>query len=105
MKINFERTGGFTAIPFRANLDTDSMPPDQAREVEDLVRQADFFNLPASIESGGPAGTPGADRFQYKISVESQGRTHTVRTTEVSAPEELLPLIDYLEAAARDTEP
>ena len=97
MKIDFERTGGFTAIPFIAHLDTDFMPPEEGREAEALVQRAGFINLPSSIQTSSLE----PDRFQYVITVQSGGRVHTVRTSDQAAPEELYPLIDFLTSVAR----
>jgi len=101
MKIDYERTGGFTAIRFTAHLDTDSMPPEEGREAEALVQRASLFNLPPSIQTP----SPGPDRFQYVITIQSGDRVHTVRTSDEAAPEELYPLIDFLMSAAKGPRP
>jgi hypothetical protein len=61
------------------------------------VDAARFFDLPAVIASP----TPGADRFQYKITVEAEGRRHTVEVGEAAVPGNLQPLIQRLITLAR----
>jgi emfourin len=97
MRIEFVRTGGFAGMHVAATVDTTKLPPDEARALQANVDAARFFDLPPTIAS--PA--PGADRFQYKIAVEAEGRRHTVELGEAAVPESLQPLIQQLIALAR----
>jgi hypothetical protein len=96
MRIEFTRSGGFAGLRISRVLDTDAMPEAQALELKQLVESADFFGLPESFSSGG------ADKFQYKITIESDGRTHTVEADERAVPPALAPLVKRLEAASRE---
>ncbi len=78
------------------SLNLDDLPPDQAQTLSLLVEKADFFNIAALPEK--PAMP---DAFMYTITVITETRTHTVRTSETTAPEELRPLITDLSARAR----
>jgi hypothetical protein len=74
MRISVRRSGGFAGIEEEVgSIDTASLAPDTRDEVEALVRQADFFALPAAVE-----GEVGADQFRYEVTVEDGGRAHTV---------------------------
>jgi len=95
MRIDFMRSGGFTGIPLRKTLDTDTLPAEEGQELERLVDAAEFFSLPETPGSGG------ADKRQYKITVEQNGRTHTVEADERAVPAALKPLVTKLETAAR----
>jgi hypothetical protein len=97
MIIHYERTGGFAGMRMEATIDTEKLPPAEAQILENELASADFFNLPAKTSSPGP----GADRFTYRITVESGDRSHTVEAGEASAPERLLPLIERLNDLAR----
>ena len=97
MRIEFERTGWFAGIRFAAAIDTETLPPDDARALQDLVAEADFFRLPARLVS--PA--PGADRFQYRITVESGGQRRTLEAGEAALPETLRSLVERLTQIAR----
>jgi|SwirhirootsSR3_FD_contig_31_14187330_length_981_multi_1_in_0_out_0_1 emfourin len=104
MKIRFERSGGFANIRLTADADTDaselifgaarvtrSLSPDETRNLEAMIKAADFFNLSAATRP-----TEGADRFQYALTVEAGGKKHTVQTSEASAPAALRPILDFL---------
>jgi hypothetical protein len=95
MRIEFTRSGGFAGIRLSRTFDTDQLPEEDARELEQLVDAANFFSLPETQQSGG------ADKLQYRISIERDGKTHTVQTDERAAPPPLTSLIKKLEAAAR----
>jgi hypothetical protein len=97
MRIEFERTGGFAGMRVAATIDTETLPPDEARAVREMVGAARFFDLPAKITSP----TPGADQFQYRLTVEAEGRKHTVEVGDASAPEALQPLLRRLTLLAR----
>ena len=98
MRISFERSGGFAGLTLTAELDTASLPADDADQVQKMVEAAGFFQLPASI----PAAARGADAFQYVVTVEDQGRRHTVRTTDLAAPDALRSLLQHLTKVARE---
>lgn len=97
MRILFERTGGFAGLQLKATLDADTLPPPQARRLRRLLEESHFFELPLRLE--GPASRP--DRFQYRLTVESNNSIHTVHASEDTVPAEMRPLLDWLTAAAR----
>ena len=63
----------------------------------DLVESARFFELPAVLRSSAP----GADRFQYRIGVETGQLKHTVQVDDAAVPDQLQPLIAWLNKVAR----
>jgi hypothetical protein len=97
MKIQLERSGGFTGIPSRSSIDTDLLAPEERKALLDLVQAAHFFELPAKI----PALTSGPDRFNYKLSIESSGQSHAVEFNEASTPPQLAPLIKQVTSLGR----
>ncbi len=97
MRISFARSGGFAGIILTTSVDTATLPAEEANQLHQLVEAADFFNLPATITSPAPQ----YDRFQYKLTVEENGKEHTVMVNEPAVPETLKPLIQWLIDAAR----
>ncbi len=97
MKIQFERTGGVAGLRLTATVHSGTLSPEEARKVQEMVQEARFFELPSTLL---PA-QPGADRFQYKVTVETKERRHTVEIAEGAAPPRLRPLLDWLTAQAR----
>lgn len=79
MTIRVSQSGGFAGVPIElANIDTQTLPPARAHELEQMVRDTAFFQLPT--EAGGRGGEPvGADNsLRYEITVENAGQRHTV---------------------------
>ena len=97
MQVQFERTGGVAGIRTGATINVESLSPEDAQHLYELIDVASFFELPAEII--GPS--QGADSFLYTLTVEMEGRRHTVRTSEASVPSVLRPLIAWLTNGAR----
>ena len=97
MKIYFERSGGLAGMRIVATLDTDTLPSDEVHQIQAMVDNAKFFDLP----SKSPKPKKGADYFQYKITVETEGRKHTVETNDVAIKPTLRPFVDFLVKKAR----
>ncbi len=97
MLIHFERTGGFAGMRTSITLDTGSVSLEEARKLQEMVEAAGFFDLPPEF----PVPKRGADYFQYKLTVESEGRKHTVEVSEPAIPAALRPLLQSLMTYAR----
>lgn len=91
MKVWFERSGGFTGIKKRKELDTEALPDAEREELERLIAAAGFFELADEYASGA-----GADRFQYRVTVDSGDQAHTVRASEEHLPPSLRSLVTWL---------
>jgi hypothetical protein len=96
MRINYERSGGIAGMRLTTTVDTGAMPTAQANELNGLVASSGFFSLPASIPSTG-----GADQFTYTVTIEDQGRQHTVVVKDGGVPPGLQPLLQRLAVLAR----
>ncbi len=92
MRIKFERTGGFAGRRLQGSLDSTVLPEPQAHRLAELLDSSHFFDLPPKLESP----SPGADRFRYKVTVETESASHTVETAEAAVPAGLRPLIEWL---------
>jgi hypothetical protein len=95
MRILFERTGGFAGGKLEGSLDCSTLSRAQFRRLRRLLDKSGFFELPPLLESYGP----GADRFSYRVTVESEGRAHTVEADEAAIPDPMRPLLDFLATA------
>jgi hypothetical protein len=94
MKIQFECSGGLAGIHTSVALDTTSMSSDEVKRIEELVNSSNFFNFPS--ESPPPKGGS-ADYFSYKITIDTGERKHTIRTNDIMMPNEIEPLINFLQ--------
>jgi len=77
-------------------IDLTDLSLDQAEALGRLVDEAHFFTL-----TENPSTSPHPDGFQYTITVEADTATHTLHTSDTSAPEELRPLLQELTQMAR----
>lgn len=98
MKISLERSGGFAGMTRTFQVDADALTDEERALVDRLVASAEFFALPATIAAPDAAG---ADRFSYRLTIESADGTHTVETSDASAPDSLKPLIDWVSERGR----
>lgn len=97
MRIDFERTGGFAGMRLAATIDTATLPADQADSLQSLIDQAHFFDLPAKI----PAPPNVVDQFNYRVTLEAEGKRHTVEVGEASASPAVQALLQQLTLLAR----
>jgi len=91
MHVMLQRTGGFTGIPMNKMVDVANMTAGEINKLRQMVETANFFQLPAAILSA-----PQPDRFQYEITVEQDGKRHTVKMAETAVPAELKPLLNWI---------
>lgn len=96
-RIKYERTGGFTGIPFRADFRPGDLPEEQSRALLDLLDEVDFDELPEDLT--GNQAHP--DQFTYRITVESDEGEHTVLIGDASDSDEMRELLRLLDRIAR----
>ncbi|MDJ0798831.1 MAG: hypothetical protein QNJ51_18765 [Calothrix sp. MO_167.B12] len=92
MRISWERTGGFAGISKHKTLDTNSLTAESSQQLLTLIEAVDFFNLPSHIttESIYP------DSFEYILTVEDEGKQHSVIIAETALTGNLRTLIELL---------
>ena len=75
MNISVKRSGGFAGLSQGiAAVDTTKLQPTKAGQIEQMVQNLGFFELPVRVAGE----TVGADFFQYDVTVTSAGQQHTV---------------------------
>ncbi len=91
MKLSLRRTGGFAGFALNAAVDTATLAPGKASEVEALAAK-----LPA--QAPPPASNPKArDAFTYELRVGDQ----TYRADDSTLPDDWRALVDWLIDHAR----
>jgi hypothetical protein len=90
-RISFERSGGVVGKKLHHELDLDSLPEEEAQYLQRLIEEADFFNTPT-----GTVTRSAPDEFQYQIIVDNGSEKRTIRTTDSTMPNSLLPLVKEL---------
>ena len=96
MRIILHCMGGFTgpAGAQTRSVDLAQLPPEQAQQLEALVRACDFFALPAQLAKPAPQSWD----FQYTLEVDAGAHTHTVHYYLDAAPPLLQALTQQLSA-------
>jgi len=91
MRIDFKRSGGFAGLKMSKTIDTKNLNPDKAKKLMDLVESSGFFDLSPVISRTE------ADRYQYNLTVDWDGRKHSIQMDESAIPQKLMPLIEWIE--------
>ena len=97
MKIHFERGGGFAGTHITATIDSKALTQDEGQELGELINSVNFFDLPPLITAKKRV----ADRFNYKLTVETEGKLHSVVIDEGAVTPELRALLQWLTAKAK----
>ena len=97
MRITLQTEGGFAAFPGLnrpITVESAGLPEPEAAEAARLVQDARFFARPAEVS----APTPGAADFrQYTITVEDNGRRHSVQLVDPIQDPALRALVQFLQ--------
>ena len=96
MRIQFKMEGGIAYFPGLSKpitIDSDELPKQESDELKGLVNATHFFDLPTVIGSPPPGA---ADYRQYTITIEDDGKQHTVRLTDPIQDPNLQTLVTYL---------
>ncbi len=82
MKIAVKQSGGFAGeVKELLQLDTAQSEPAVSQQVERIIRNVKFFDLPAVVQ-----GDVGADFLRYEITVTDSSRQHTVTFQDDGGP-------------------
>jgi hypothetical protein len=94
MRVSLVRAGGFAGLTTTTAVESQALPPDQARELEERVARARVFDLPERTA----AGPPQPDAMHYALTVEDGDRVHTVRVPEEALTAEVDELISFIDS-------
>jgi hypothetical protein len=102
MRVQFQTSGGIAYFPGLAaprTIEVDAIAEPQRRELIGLIEDCGFFALPAQMSA--PHGA--ADHRTYQITIEDEGRSHSVSVSEPVTSPSLARLIDLLSGLQGDT--
>lgn len=94
MKIRYREAGGFTGLSRGVDIDTASLPEDEARRVLSLVERADL------VSREGPAPGDARDLRGYELVIEVETRLTVVRFDDATAPPTAAELLAWLQGQA-----
>lgn len=101
MQIYFKRTGGFMGQSITRVVDTAVLPNETAVNLQALVHQADFFDLPTD------ANSPNTDlqndgQFEYTLLInDGKSEHHKIKRCDDTVSDTLWPLLRELTTLAR----
>lgn len=96
MRVTLEQSGGFAGLMITKTIETQDLSPSEAEQLENMVRDSNFFQLNSISEA-----FPQPDRFGYTLSIEKDGRTHSIEMNETNMPEQLKPIVEWVQTRSR----
>ncbi len=97
LRLTFRRTGGlFAGNVLETTVSEEELSEAEAAEVGELLGPVDLGALAAR----SPIPASGADRYQYELAVRRAGQDRRVTVSDGAVPDELAPLIDWLQRRA-----
>jgi hypothetical protein len=90
----------FPGVTQPVSINTDQLPKDARVELEELVKETRFFELPSSP---GPRLKKGADYYRYRITIEAGGQSHTLNLVDPVENPNLRRLVVILRKRARES--
>src|SRR6266851_434722 len=98
MRIQLKMEGGIAYFPGLNKpiaIDSDQLLEQESDELKRLVNATRFFDLPTVMGSPSPGA---ADYRQYTITIQDEGKQHTVHLTDLIEDPNLQALLTYLKA-------
>ena len=91
MKIEIERSGGFSGINKKIKFDTNNLPEKMATDLDNCI-----FSVPTPRSAYKSVKRTSADSFSYKISVRKGEKLRTIEFNELEGDDKLRTIIDYI---------
>lgn len=95
MKIKFRQSGGYAGLRMSCEINTASLPSEEATQLISLVENSRIFQATSQR-------TPNAaDLLTYEFTIETKAGTHQVSFDDLSLPESIRPLLEYLQSQTK----
>lgn len=95
MKIKFRQSGGYAGLHMGCEIDTDSLPAPEADRLTALVENSGI------LQATSQRSLNAADLFTYEFAIEASQGSQQVSFDDMSLPERVRPLLDYLQGQAQ----
>ena len=99
MKVSFRKSGGFAAIFEGVILDSGKMSAEESKELSALIQSSDILN------QKGKRHESARDVHLFTFEVDYNGQHNKVTFDQLSVPNEVKPLLDFLTARSKDMMP
>jgi hypothetical protein len=100
MHIEFESSGGYANIRLSYRANTDELPPEVASNLLRLIESSRVFELQQNNIASSKLGPP--DVLFYKLTLREGNREKSLTFNDITAPNELRPLLSLLQDLAWD---
>jgi hypothetical protein len=94
MKITFRQSGGYAGLIRGCEIDTHTLPADEAAAIESLV------NSSGVLTAKSAHSRVGRDLFSYSITIESREGQQQLEFDDSTIPVSAGPLLDFLRMRA-----
>lgn len=101
MQIDFASSGGVANIELTYQAETNTLPPEQAQELERLVESSGIFDLEQD-DANFNVAVGRADVITYRLSVGEGARQTTLWLNDITAPASVRPLLAELRRLAME---
>lgn len=101
MKLSLVRGGGFAGLVIAKTVTSDSLSPEDAETLREKVEEAGLSHGPTNL-GGDREKYP--DSYGYAITIEDEGRGHTVVFSEENLTEPVRSLISWVDSLQGVTE-
>lgn len=99
MKVYFRKSGGFAAIFFGFQLDTDEQPGPEAEELKSLIKSSGIMQMSDKrVEKA-------RDVYLYTWQITENAKEYSVTLDQLSVPEAVKPLLDFCLARSKNMLP
>jgi hypothetical protein len=95
MKIKFRQSGGYAGLRMGCDLDTNSLSTAESTQLESLVKTSGILQARSGRSENA------ADLINYEITIETKDGIYQVKFDDLTLPESIIPLLDYLQNQAK----
>ena len=99
MIVRFTQSGGYAGLLKGCEIDTKTLPPEKAKEVEKLVKASGISAAGTFLSNSS------RDLFEYEITIKDGGSEISATYDDESLPSPAKPLIGYLKKCATPQSP
>lgn len=92
MRVELTRSGGIAGLTVQVAVEGTELSKAEASKLAELVERAGV----EALARRSPLRGPGADRFQYDLTVSDKGKEHRLTVSEGAVPPELDELLRWL---------
>jgi len=87
-----QRSGGFAGMITEIEINSKDLDTYEAEQFTTMINRSDIFNLPEPVKNSIIM----PDQFQYKITIQQDGRKRELDLSEENVPDHLRNLITYI---------